>query len=144
MISLLKAHCRPPINDHLHSRSLLNSHWTCSSEVTPSSSSPSFQNHEHQSSDRVEKRKRGRPRTRWMDKEEKRLKDFGVKRWNDMAAKIDQDSKSNTVERRLYESVGTGHRSIRDCSDNRKPNEFHAVYETGPYTNIENHYMRET
>ncbi|GFW84609.1 hypothetical protein TNCV_3107441 [Trichonephila clavipes] len=27
-----------------------------------------------------------------MDKEEKRLKDFGVKRWNDMAAKIDQDS----------------------------------------------------
>ncbi|GFW84612.1 hypothetical protein TNCV_3107471 [Trichonephila clavipes] len=90
-----------------------------------------------------------------MDKEEKRLKDFGVKRWNDMAAKIDQDSvsqpystcgppslfkwngsdpllrgfhlfnnnvlkiwweilfekKSNTVERRLSESVGTGHRS---------------------------------
>ncbi|GFV70336.1 transposable element Tcb2 transposase [Trichonephila clavipes] len=31
----LKAHCHPPINDHLHSRCLLHSHWTSSSEVTP-------------------------------------------------------------------------------------------------------------
>ncbi|GFW84258.1 hypothetical protein TNCV_4879211 [Trichonephila clavipes] len=35
MISLLKAHCRPPINDRFHSRCLLHSHWTSSSEVTP-------------------------------------------------------------------------------------------------------------
>ncbi|GFU99189.1 hypothetical protein TNCV_1229031 [Trichonephila clavipes] len=33
---------------------------------------------------------------------------------------------------------------IRDCSDNRKPNAIHAVYETGHYTNLENHHMRET
>ncbi|GFW25110.1 hypothetical protein TNCV_3156131 [Trichonephila clavipes] len=40
----------PSSNHHLHSPCLLHSHWTSSSEVTPSSSSPSFQNHEHQSS----------------------------------------------------------------------------------------------
>ncbi|GFW89658.1 hypothetical protein TNCV_1025421 [Trichonephila clavipes] len=43
MTSLLKAYCRPPINDCFHSRCLLHSHWTSSSEVTPPSSSPSFQ-----------------------------------------------------------------------------------------------------
>ncbi|GFX06809.1 hypothetical protein TNCV_1201261 [Trichonephila clavipes] len=43
------------------------------------------------------------------------------------------------AERRLSESIGAGHRS-----DNRKPNAIHAVYATGPYTNIENHHMWET
>ncbi|GFV73235.1 hypothetical protein TNCV_4197201 [Trichonephila clavipes] len=44
-----------------------------------------------------------------------------------------------TVEPRLSESIGTGHRS-----DNRKPNAIHVVNETGHYMNIENYLMRET
>ncbi|GFV06703.1 hypothetical protein TNCV_1611161 [Trichonephila clavipes] len=33
---------------------------------------------------------------------------------------------------------------MHDCSDTRKANAIRAVYETGCYRNIENHYMRET
>ncbi|GFX88665.1 hypothetical protein TNCV_832951 [Trichonephila clavipes] len=33
---------------------------------------------------------------------------------------------------------------IRDCSDKRKPKAILAIYETGHYTNIENHHMWET
>ncbi|GFY24897.1 hypothetical protein TNCV_2690881 [Trichonephila clavipes] len=36
MISLLKAHYHPPINDHFQSRCHLHCHWTSSPEVTPS------------------------------------------------------------------------------------------------------------
>ncbi|GFX58203.1 uncharacterized protein TNCV_4049611 [Trichonephila clavipes] len=44
-----------------------------------------------------------------------------------------------TVERRLPESIGTGHRSNKQT-----PNAIPAINETGQYTNIEIHHMRET
>ncbi|GFX24109.1 hypothetical protein TNCV_2436021 [Trichonephila clavipes] len=41
--------------------------------------------------------------------------------------------KTCTVERRLSESIGTGHRSDMRLSDYRKANTIHAVCETGRY-----------